>query len=179
MSAARNQALIEAKNTGKLSVTSTWTPVLVKPSQGGRAGSEGLSQKRSSKASLGLASVLAGAVAIGYYQPWQTLTATSVAAETGGGDVAEGVTIARPAAAVSASVVLPATFRAWQTATLHARVSGYLAVWHRELGSQVKVGEVLAEIETPELDQELAQGEALTREAEAAAVQAQAEQARP
>ncbi|MEX2026108.1 MAG: efflux RND transporter periplasmic adaptor subunit, partial [Pirellulaceae bacterium] len=85
------------------------------------------------------------------------------------------MSIARPAPAESASVVLPATIRPWQTTTLHARVSGYLTAWHRDLGSQVKAGELLAEIETPELDQELAEGEALAREADAAAVQAQAE----
>jgi multidrug efflux pump subunit AcrA (membrane-fusion protein) len=72
-------------------------------------------------------------------------------------------------------IVLPATFRARQTTTLHARVSGYLTAWHRELGARVKAGDLLAEIETPELDQEVAESEALAREADAAAVQAKAE----
>jgi multidrug efflux pump subunit AcrA (membrane-fusion protein) len=71
--------------------------------------------------------------------------------------------------------VLPATIRPWQTTTLVARVSGYLGAWHRDLGAQVKTGDLLAEIETPELDQQLIEGEALFREAAAAAVQAKAE----
>jgi len=70
---------------------------------------------------------------------------------------------------------LPATIRPWQTATLAARVSGYLRAWHRDLGAVVKAGDLLAEIDTPELDQELASAEALVHEASAAAVQARAE----
>jgi multidrug efflux pump subunit AcrA (membrane-fusion protein) len=85
------------------------------------------------------------------------------------------VKVDRPQAAGQSSVVLPATFRPWQATTLHARVSGYLKAWHRDLGARVKAGDLLAEIETPELDQELAEGEALAREAASAALQAEAE----
>jgi multidrug efflux pump subunit AcrA (membrane-fusion protein) len=85
------------------------------------------------------------------------------------------VNVDRPSPAATASVVLPATFRPWQTTTLHARVSGYLKAWHQDLGANVQAGDLLAEIETPELDQELAEGESLAREAAAAAVQAKAE----
>ena len=56
-------------------------------------------------------------------------------------------------------------------------MSGYLTAWHADLGDSVQAGELLAEIETPELDQEVAEGEALAAEAEAAAVQAEAERA--
>ena len=58
---------------------------------------------------------------------------------------------------------------------LHARVSGYLQAWHADLGARVKAGDLLAEIETPELDQELAEAKGLASEATAAAVQARAE----
>jgi multidrug efflux pump subunit AcrA (membrane-fusion protein) len=85
------------------------------------------------------------------------------------------VKVERPERAESAGVVLPATVRPWQTTTLHARVSGYLRAWHYDLGAHVKAGDVLAEIDTPELDQELAEAKALAREAAAAAVQANAE----
>jgi multidrug efflux pump subunit AcrA (membrane-fusion protein) len=50
-----------------------------------------------------------------------------------------------------------------------------LGAWHQDLGARVNEGELLAEIETPELDQELAEGKALAREALAAAAQARAE----
>lgn len=175
MSAARDRGLIEVKQAGKLSDTSPWTPVLVRHSLEEHAGWQTPSPRHAWKNWLGAAAVVAATVGIVTYQPWHKLTAASAAAETRPAEAAATVTIARPAPAVSASVVLPATFRPWQTATLHARVSGYLTAWHRDLGATVKAGELLAEIETPELDQELAEGEALAREADAAVVQAQAE----
>jgi multidrug efflux system membrane fusion protein len=85
------------------------------------------------------------------------------------------VTVVRPAAVSVSSVVLPATVRPWQSTALHARVSGYLAAWNRDLGSHVKAGEVLAAIDTPELDQELAESQAMALEADAAAIQARTE----
>jgi len=87
------------------------------------------------------------------------------------------VKVARPAPATTASVTLPATVRPWQTTELFARVSGYLVAWRYDLGSEVKAGTVLAEIETPELDQELAEAEAQAIEAAASVVQAKAERA--
>jgi multidrug efflux pump subunit AcrA (membrane-fusion protein) len=56
-----------------------------------------------------------------------------------------------------------------------ARASGYLTAWNKDLGATVKAGEVLATIETPELDQEVAEANASFHEAAAAAVQARAE----
>ncbi len=85
------------------------------------------------------------------------------------------VRVERPTPATTTQVVLPGTMRPWQTTTLHARVNGYLKTWHYDLGATVKTGDLLAEIETPELDQELAQAVALAGEAESAVVQAQAE----
>jgi multidrug efflux pump subunit AcrA (membrane-fusion protein) len=110
-------------------------------------------------------------------QPWKTVASTASVAANGhtAGEVAKVVSIATPARASAASVALPATLRPWQSTTLHARVSGYLAAWHRDLGARVKAGELLAEIETPELDQELAEGIALAHEAEAAVTQATTE----
>jgi multidrug efflux pump subunit AcrA (membrane-fusion protein) len=86
------------------------------------------------------------------------------------------VKVDRPSRVTSSNVVLPATVRPWQTAMVYARVSGYLTVWHKDLGATVEANEVLAEIETPELDQEVAQAEAQAIEANAATVQSQAEQ---
>src|SRR5262249_31539526 len=85
------------------------------------------------------------------------------------------VDVASPTQATTATVTLPGTLRPWQTAVLYARANGYVKAWHHDLGSQVRAGDLLVEIDTPELDQELAQGESLAREAEAAVVQAQTE----
>ncbi|WLG37656.1 efflux RND transporter periplasmic adaptor subunit [Pseudomonas rhodesiae] len=55
---------------------------------------------------------------------------------------------------------LPAHLEAWSTAPIHARVSGYLKDWKVDIGSQVKAGQVLAEIDSPDLDQQLVQAHA-------------------
>ncbi|KPG96314.1 efflux RND transporter periplasmic adaptor subunit [Pseudomonas sp. RIT-PI-r] len=62
---------------------------------------------------------------------------------------------------------LPARLEAWSKAPINARVSGYLKDWKVDIGSQVQAGEVLAEIDSPELDQQLAQTRAHLRQQEA------------
>lgn len=57
-------------------------------------------------------------------------------------------------------LVLPGTLRAHIDAPIYARVSGYLKRWYVDIGAHVKAGEALAEIDTPELDQQLLQAEA-------------------
>jgi len=57
-------------------------------------------------------------------------------------------------------VVLPGTIRAFIDAPINARVNGYLKRWFVDIGAPVRAGQVLAEIETPELDQQLLQAEA-------------------
>ena len=52
---------------------------------------------------------------------------------------------------------LPAEVMAFVQASIHARASGYLKTWLVDIGESVTNGQVLAEIETPELDQQLAQ----------------------
>jgi len=55
---------------------------------------------------------------------------------------------------------LPGRVEAWSRAPIYARVSGYLKRWNVDIGQPVKAGQVLAEIETPDLDQELSQAQA-------------------
>jgi RND family efflux transporter MFP subunit len=57
-------------------------------------------------------------------------------------------------------LVLPGTIDAFFAAPIYARVSGYLKMWYQDIGAHVKAGELLATIETPDLDQELAQAKA-------------------
>lgn len=60
----------------------------------------------------------------------------------------------------SAHVTLPATLQALQEATVYARTNGYIKRWTAEIGDHVSKGDVLAEIEAPELDRELDQARA-------------------
>ncbi len=55
---------------------------------------------------------------------------------------------------------LPGRIEAYARAPLYARVSGYLKSWKKDIGAHVKAGELLAEIETPDLDQQLLQARA-------------------
>ncbi len=57
-------------------------------------------------------------------------------------------------------LTLPGTVQAWYEAPIYARVPGYLKNWYFDYGAHVKKGDVLAEIETPDLDAQLAAAEA-------------------
>ncbi|MFC4528082.1 efflux RND transporter periplasmic adaptor subunit [Dyella halodurans] len=58
------------------------------------------------------------------------------------------------------ATTLPGHLDAWISAPIHARVGGYVKSWARDIGSQVNAGETLAEIDTPELDQQFEQAKA-------------------
>lgn len=63
---------------------------------------------------------------------------------------------------------LPGQTQAYIQAPVFAQTSGYLKKWNFDIGSRVKEGDVLAEIDTPEVDQQLAQAQATLKEAQAA-----------
>jgi RND family efflux transporter MFP subunit len=58
------------------------------------------------------------------------------------------------------TLVLPGSVQAYYEAPIYARTSGYLKTWYTDIGAAVKKGQVLAEIETPEVDQQLRQAQA-------------------
>jgi RND family efflux transporter MFP subunit len=86
------------------------------------------------------------------------------------------VVIARPVT-VGQDLVLPGQTAAWFATTIYARVNGYVAKWLVDIGDHVDKGQVLATIETPELDAELAAARAQLQasEAQVAARKAEAE----
>jgi len=61
---------------------------------------------------------------------------------------------------LNATLDLPGRLEAYQRAPIYARVSGYLKGWSADIGAQVKAGQVIAEIEAPDLDQQLLQARA-------------------
>jgi RND family efflux transporter MFP subunit len=65
-------------------------------------------------------------------------------------------------------VVLPGDIHAWYEAPTYARVNGYLKNWYFDFGAQVKKGQVLADIDTPELDAQLIAAKAKLTAASAA-----------
>lgn len=64
-------------------------------------------------------------------------------------------------------LTLPGETAAWYESTLYARVTGYVAKWYVDIGDHVKQGQILATIETPELDADLAAARAELTAAEA------------
>jgi RND family efflux transporter MFP subunit len=64
-------------------------------------------------------------------------------------------------------LMLPGETAAWYETTIYARVSGYVAKWRVDIGDRVKKGDVLAVIETPELNAELAAARAQLQASEA------------
>jgi RND family efflux transporter MFP subunit len=57
-------------------------------------------------------------------------------------------------------MVLPGSLKAYVESPLYARTSGYLKQWFKDIGSRVNKGDLLAEIDTPEIDQQLSQARA-------------------
>ncbi|MFI4869005.1 MAG: efflux RND transporter periplasmic adaptor subunit [Steroidobacterales bacterium] len=62
--------------------------------------------------------------------------------------------------AAAGTLTLPGETAAWYESIIYARVSGYVAKWYVDIGDHVKAGQLLATIDTPELDAELAAAQA-------------------
>jgi len=70
-----------------------------------------------------------------------------------------GTVTAEPSSAAE-ELVLPGTVQAFMEAPIYARTNGYLKSWNTDIGSPVSKGQLLAQIETPEIDQQLTQAQA-------------------
>jgi len=71
------------------------------------------------------------------------------------------VSVQAPVTAQSANeIVLPGNIQAYTLAPIYARTTGYVKAWYHDIGSRVNKGDLLAIIETPELDQQLVQAKA-------------------
>ncbi len=71
------------------------------------------------------------------------------------------VAVMHPATeAAQEDLVLPGTMQAYVESPIYARTNGYLKKWYRDIGSRVQKGDLLADIDTPEVDQQLSQARA-------------------
>jgi RND family efflux transporter MFP subunit len=75
----------------------------------------------------------------------------------------------------SGPIVLPGSVQPMQETALFARANGYLRKWNVDIGAEVKKGQVLAELDLPDIDQELRQAKASTAQSVAAVAQAQSQ----
>jgi multidrug efflux pump subunit AcrA (membrane-fusion protein) len=101
-------------------------------------------------------------------------------AEAGLTEITDAAAIPTVAVAIAAAgpaeeeIVLPGTVKAEYDTPIYARTSGYVKRWYRDIGAPVKAGDLLAEIDSPEVDQQLQQARAQLVQLQAALVQAQA-----
>jgi RND family efflux transporter MFP subunit len=125
---------------------------------------------------IGLAAMIGlfGALAIGAWGHYAQYGEAAAAAQARS-DLVPSVRVAtvQPNGGIM-TVSLPATTLAFATANIYARASGYIARREVDIGDRVKQGQLLVEIVAPELDQQIAQGEATLGQLKAALQQAQA-----
>ena len=76
-------------------------------------------------------------------------------------------TLTPKAAPEDQSLTLPGTVNSWQDAQIYARTTGYVAKWYVDIGTRVKKDQRLADLDTPDVDNELLQGQAQMRTDEA------------
>jgi RND family efflux transporter MFP subunit len=90
----------------------------------------------------------------------RVLARSSLARDTADAARPTVITITPNRTALGEQLVLPGTVQAYIEAPIYARTSGYLKDWHTDIGTEVTKGQLLGEIETPEIDQQYAQAQA-------------------
>ena len=118
----------------------------------------------SGRAVLGTLVVLATLFFVGMFPRWRANAALTSA-----------VLDQRPTVSVvttqrldgASNLVLPGSTQAIQETAIYARTNGYVRKWYADIGAKVEAGQLLAEIETPEIDQELNQARAAAQQAAA------------
>jgi RND family efflux transporter MFP subunit len=92
----------------------------------------------------------------------------SALAATTSASAAEPVSVLHPQTGdLSDDLVLPATLQAFSQAPIYARTSGYVAHWYADIGQHVSNGQVLAQIDSPDVDQQLIRARATLNQSQA------------
>jgi RND family efflux transporter MFP subunit len=122
------------------------------------------------KALVGVALMLLAAAALAGFGILHRLSADKVLARATDELAAPTVMVSTPQLGSPVdSFVLPGNVTAYTDSPIYARTSGYLTRWYFDIGARVKKGALLAEIATPEVDQQLRQAEADLTTAQATA----------
>jgi membrane fusion protein, multidrug efflux system len=126
-------------------------------------------------AALVAALVLGGAFLASYLPRRSAASALARAAEATKSGVPTLAVLSPKLISNARTLRLPGSIQPLEEAVIYARASGFVSRWFVDLGAKVKEGDVLAQIDTPELDQELSQARATHARAVAAEVQATAQ----
>jgi RND family efflux transporter MFP subunit len=98
------------------------------------------------------------AIALGIWGEISRVVArSSLGKDTAESAIPTVVTVKAERSTMGEELVLPGAVQAFIEAPIYARTNGYLKAWNTDIGTQVTKGQVLAEIETPEVDQQLTQ----------------------
>ena len=110
---------------------------------------------------LATLSGLAAAGALAGHGIWSRQTSVDYLQQTADDAALTRVQVASPMRGPpTAALTLPGEVRAWNEAPIYGQVSGYISQWFKDYGAHVKAGDVLATIETPSLDAQLAASKA-------------------
>jgi membrane fusion protein, multidrug efflux system len=110
---------------------------------------------------LAALSGLAAAGALAGHGIWSRQTSVDYLQQTADDAALTRVQVATPMRGPpTAALTLPGEVRAWNEAPIYGQVSGYISQWFKDYGAHVKAGDVLATIETPSLDAQLAASKA-------------------
>ena len=117
-----------------------------------------VAQKRSGKAWLALALAVIAVAAILFSGIWSRVKAgATLRAETAQAGVPAVSVVSPKQTAPADEIILPGNVQPFITSPIYARTNGYLKKWYFDIGARVKKGQLLAVIETPEVDQQLEQ----------------------
>ncbi len=113
------------------------------------------------KALLVLGVLLLVLLLAGAFTLWQRVSHEQALASETERDIVPTVIVVHPVLEKpDEELVLPASLQAYEESPIFARTNGYLVKWYKDIGSRVHKGELLAHIDTPEVDQELNQARA-------------------
>jgi RND family efflux transporter MFP subunit len=118
----------------------------------------------------GILAVVVGAIAIGAFYVWNVsprIHAGKAIAETAKDTRSTVVVVPVTRGKANVDLILPSTMQPIQEAPIYARTNGYVRHWHVDIGDTVKTGQLLAEIDTPEVDRELKQAGANVQQVKA------------
>jgi RND family efflux transporter MFP subunit len=102
--------------------------------------------------------LLVVALALGIWgEVSRVLARSSLSKETAEAAIPTVITTTPNRTALGEELVLPGTVQAYIEAPIYARTSGYLKNWQTDIGTQVTKGQLLGEIDAPEVDQQLSQ----------------------
>lgn len=110
------------------------------------------------RAAIGTAAVAAAIVLIGGYT--RLVEARDMKSWTAASDIPTVALVSPGAGAKAQTLTLPGTLQAYYDAKIYSRVPGYVKAWYKDIGAPVKKGDLLATIDTPELDQQISQARA-------------------